>query len=339
MTAAGLDMIPNAVRSVLIHKPDHLGDVLCAVPAIRALREKHPDANFVASVMPGPGEFLTGLGLVDEVFALPGHDWWKRKGARAHVSRCRRCRFDLAVNFRHDVRDIVAVGLMGARRVCTYTHRGIGARYRGASDPPASDRAEIDNHLTLVRTVGINAEFASGDLRRRVPPDAITRFRAGGPWIAFHPFSRTSAKTWPIEHAQEFARMAIDHGVGVRLVGSAENARDAEGVAVDSPRFVSHVGNTDAMNLMACVAAVDALVCTDSGPGHIGPLVGTPVVTIASGTNGPTRWAPRGATVVRREVPCAPCRREVCPVPGHPCMNDLTPGMVWAALSLVLGRT
>ncbi|MCC6159974.1 MAG: glycosyltransferase family 9 protein [Deltaproteobacteria bacterium] len=337
MIDAKLDLSPDAVRSILIHKPDHLGDVLCAAPAIRALREHFPNARFVASVMAGPAVFLTALGLADEIFALRGPDWWAQYDAARHIARCRAMRFDLVVNFRHDVRDILAVGLMGARRVCSSTHRGIGSWFRYPSPPPQAERAEIENHLAMLRSMDVVAHFAPDGFRSRIPIATIEHLHTDGHWIVFHPFSRTRAKAWSIEHACAFVRLVISHGVGVRLIGANEHARDAEAIWIDSPRFVSHVGQTDAVGLMACVAAADALVCSDSGPGHIAPLVGTPVVTIASGTNEPSRWAPLGATVVRNEVPCAPCHLETCPVPGHPCLNDLTPAAVFAALSRVLG--
>lgn len=328
---------PDAVRSVLIHKPDHLGDVLCAAPSIALLRDEFPNARFFAAVLAGPGAFLTSLGLADELMPLARPDWWKRSGAVRHVARCRALRFDLAVNFRHDVRDILTIGMIGARNVCSTTHRGVGAWFRFSANPPSDDRAEIDNHLTVVRSLGIGGSFISGAFRARIPEDDVALFRGEGAWIAFHPFSRTRAKAWPIEHARTFVRMVMDRGVGVRLIGSAGHASEAAQMAVDSPQFVNDVGHSDPIGLMARVAAADALVCTDSGPGHIGPLVGTPVVTLASGTNNPRRWAPRGASVVRHEVTCSPCHLESCPVPGHPCMSNLSPEAVIALLSRVMG--
>ncbi len=324
-------------RSILVHKPDHLGDVLCAAPAIRRLRDAFPNARVVASAMSGPGRFLVEMRLADEILELPGPDWWKRRGAAGFVASCRRVRFDLAVNFRHDARDITSMALIGAKEVCTYTHRRFGSRHSFAAAPPSGDRAELLNHLALVRALGIATDFVPGEFRDRLAPTDVARFRRDGRWIAFHPFSRTRAKAWPIEHAHSFVRMAIDRGLGVRLIGAREHEGESERIGCDSPLCENLVGRTDVRELLCCIAAADALVCADSGPGHIAPLVGTPVVSIASGTNEHARWAPYGAVVLSKPVSCAPCHLETCPVPGHPCMNDLTPAAAMSALTQLPG--
>ena len=77
-----------------------------------------------------------------------------------------------------------------------------------------------------------------------------------------------------------------------------------------------------------------ALVCTDSGPMHLGDALDVPMVAIFSSHNHPAVWRPVNghAVTIYHEIECGPCFRSVCPI-GNRCMANITPGEVYAALS------
>jgi ADP-heptose:LPS heptosyltransferase len=82
------------------------------------------------------------------------------------------------------------------------------------------------------------------------------------------------------------------------------------------------------------LAGADCLVAGNTGPAHLASAVGTPVVSLFAPTVPAVRWRPWG---VRYEllyvpVPCAGCRARICPVPGHPCLDELDVGEVLAAV-------
>src|SRR4051812_45296483 len=64
----------GAVRRVLVIRPDHLGDLLLATPALGLLRAALPDAEITALVGPWARPVLDGRGEVDVVreCAFPG---------------------------------------------------------------------------------------------------------------------------------------------------------------------------------------------------------------------------------------------------------------------------
>ncbi|HPP75616.1 MAG TPA: hypothetical protein PLU88_10895, partial [Armatimonadota bacterium] len=53
--------------NILLLNLNHIGDILFTTPAIRALREKYPDAKITAVVLAGMEELLKHNPFVDEV--------------------------------------------------------------------------------------------------------------------------------------------------------------------------------------------------------------------------------------------------------------------------------
>src|SRR5688572_8507114 len=73
------------VRSILVMEPWHIGDVVLATSALRALRQRFPDARVSLLGKSHAEEILRHSGLVDEVivFDLP----WTSKTGKYDPSR------------------------------------------------------------------------------------------------------------------------------------------------------------------------------------------------------------------------------------------------------------
>ncbi|MDP6993970.1 MAG: glycosyltransferase family 9 protein, partial [Woeseiaceae bacterium] len=57
------------------------------------------------------------------------------------------------------------------------------------------------------------------------------------------------------------------------------------------PDIVNLIGETSLKELLAIIAAADALICPDSGPAHMGTAAGTPVIGLYA-TSNPDRSGP-----------------------------------------------
>ena len=325
-----------SISKILVHKPDHIGDLLCAAPALALIRREAKNAKITAAAMPGAAPFWQVPGLIDEVRPLLGPAWYADLDALSYVRWARAKNFDLLVNFRHDFRDILAMRAFGAKIVCTYDHKGL-AKYASFKSNVAEDLCETDNHLGLAGSMGLEAEENYRVESAAADRDfAASTLPADKKCVVFHPFSAAPAKHWPTPRMIETARVLGQKGIAVILVGLKENS--AKEIGESCPGLINLVDRTTPGQLLAVVEKADLLVAADSGPGHIGPLVGTPVIALMSGTNEAKRWAPKGATVIREEAPCAPCAKRICDVQGHPCMSGIRPDRVTETVMEMLGR-
>ncbi|HKG03999.1 MAG TPA: glycosyltransferase family 9 protein, partial [Conexibacter sp.] len=84
-------------------------------------------------------------------------------------------------------------------------------------------------------------------------------------------------------------------------------------------------GKTDLAQLAAVLAGAAVVVVGNTGPAHLAAAVGAPVVSLYAPTVPAVRWRPWRVphAILHEPVPCAGCRARSCPVPGHPCIDEL----------------
>lgn len=161
--------------------------------------------------------------------------------------------------------------------------------------------------------------------------------RSSGPRVVLMMSASWSAKAWPAEHAVKLFRGLGDRGYDpVFVTGPGDDQLEAQlrdqlpGEAIAPP--------TNLLELAQLLGRAGIFVGTDCGPRHLAASLGVPTVTLFGPTD-PVGWNPAAPehVSVRTGVDCSPCDLVECPVPGHPCMEDLTPGLVLEAVDRVLG--
>jgi len=144
-----------------------------------------------------------------------------------------------------------------------------------------------------------------------------------------------AARTWAAERYRELVAALGRAGVRVAVVGN-EDERELANFVVGTSPAQNIAGRTTFAEFAAIVRDAEALVVANSSGIHVASAVGTPVVSIFPPTIPPVRFAPwRVPHVVlgRHDIPCAGCRARVCPIPGQPCIGEVTPDDVVAALA------
>jgi ADP-heptose:LPS heptosyltransferase len=279
-----------------------LGDLLCAVPALRAFRRAFPDAEITLFGLPWSSSFaLRFPHLVDGFLAVPGFPGLPEgdpdPAALARVvGEARRRRFDLAVQ------------LHGSGRVSNALASRLGARRLAGFHPggsPAPDPAlfvawpeeghEIHRLLRLPEGLGLRLdgdrlEFPLGEADAAELARSAPGLEPGG-YAVVHPGAR-SARRWAAARFAEVADALAVRGLEICLSGSDEERRVTAAVARamrTRPRDLA--GRTSLGALGALVAGARIVVANDTGISHVAAALGTPSVVVAT-TSEPARWAP-----------------------------------------------
>lgn len=338
--------------SILLVQLDHFGDALITCAIVPALRDKYPRARIDVLAGPWNREVFEASPEIDHVHVSQLNRFARRRrgfwwlATIAWGLYLRSYRYDWAIDVRGEFPLALLLWLCGARRRIGWNCGG-GGFLLTDSPPFVAGRREIEARWSLLAAMGIwppssaagpAPRFEVGEYSRRIVREWIDAAPAArGPLIAMHLGAGTQAKQWPESHWQELiGRLIVAREARIALVGGAEDGLLAARVTGDRawPGLINLVGRTRVDELAAVLEAADVFVGADSGPAHLAASVGTPAVVLFSGTNDPAQWRPAGAdvTVLKHDVACSPCHRTSCPWADHPCLRQLLPSTVAAAI-------
>jgi heptosyltransferase-2 len=288
-----------------------------SLPALRALRDRYPDAEITVLAKPWVADLYQGWRIVP----YNGFRW-------ELIRQLRREQFDLAVLFPNSFSSAAIAWLAGAKRIVGYDRDGRGLLIPYPIELPAPGH-ELYYYLELLKRAGIidavpevTEILFDGNAEARARGEAL--FRAAGielPVVGVSPGAAFgSAKRWLPER---FAEAAKRLGGSVAVFGSPAEQDLCDEVATQAGGH-SFAGSTTLREFIDMVAACRVFLCNDSGAMHIAYAVGVPSVTIFGPTNefatGPTGSTAR---IVREPVECAPCGLRECPI-DHRCMARVT---------------
>lgn len=321
-------------RRILALRVDQLGDVVLSLPALVALQNSFPEARIDVVVAPWAREIVEAYAHKTYVF---GHSYFSAAASRFQsfaewlrlAGLLRKNRYDLAIDFRGDLRNAALLFFAGARRRIGYGQAGGGFFY---TDCLAEDnsRHQLERNLECVKAAGGAASPAIPKLRFRAPDaEAWKKKFAGGPkpWTVVHVGSGYPSKRWPADNFFSLIDRFTEKGSGtVILIGGEKEGPLVLPYLEKRRGIVNMTGKTSLTELCALLDQADLFVGNDSGPSHLSAALGRNTVVLFSGTNDWRLWEPRGAAVrvIHHPVPCSPCHEKVCPLPRHECMENIT---------------
>jgi ADP-heptose:LPS heptosyltransferase len=338
---------PAAIRDVVVFRALVLGDLLCATPALRALRAGLPSARITLVGLPWARELAGRLDSVDGFIAFPGHPGLPESAADRtawpnFIADVRGRRFDLAVQLHGSgavsnriVADFGAAMSAGLRAADAWYPRRDRIRYpRWPHEGHEIERLlTLTDHLGMPRQ-GLRIDFPLRDDDRRALHEVWPGWRDRR-YVCVHPGAQLRSRRWPPERFAAVADALADSGLAIVLTGTAAEADLVDAVAERMRRpAVRLAGRTDLWQLGVLIEAADRLISNDTGVSHIAAAFGTPSVVVSSGADA-ERWAPLDAMrhqVLWQPMPCRPCAFVDCPH-GHECADAITPEHVIAAVA------
>lgn len=291
----------------IVRAPNHLGDVVLALPAILA---DGADVLVVRGLAPILRMAMPAERVIPFDRGLRG---WSRA---------------VAVLRRGGYRE--GVLLTPSFSAAWMMHWGGVAELRGTAtdarswmlketiDPVDLEPLHRINQYRLI--LGQDARAEPRSHRVAVPGRLVAKWMSelrpdgGGRLVGLFPSANAPARRWPVERFGALARGRVERGDRVVVIGGPGETEVTARVVGDAPGAVDLGGRTGIDDLAAVLSVLDLLVTNDTGPMHLAGAVGTPTVSLW-GSSDPDEVRQTGAAdfgVTGPGLPCKPCFRNHC---------------------------
>jgi heptosyltransferase-2 len=324
---------------ILIRATNWVGDAIMALPALRAVRSRFPEAEISILARPYVAAIYKEQQVCDNMMLV--------EDARDIVSELRTQKFDTALLLQNAFQAAWFVWRAGIPERIGYARDGRSLLLTKAL--PAPKPGEIPMHeqyyyLELLRRAGwLDSLPNESFIKLHVPEENHRRaaefllsqgVKSDGLRIAIGAgASYGSAKCWPPDRFAELAnRLQAKAQADVILFGTPAEASVASAIAAGMSHPPTDLtGKTSIHDLPALLSQCHLFIGNDSGAMHVAAAVGLPVVAVFGPTDpfGTAPVTPR-CTVVQEKPYCSPCFLRRCPT-DHRCMTRVTPEAVETA--------
>lgn len=343
----------SAARNILAVRLDNTGDVVMLGPALRAVKERTPEARLTLLASPAGAAAAALLPWVDEVLTLRAI--WQDLGRLPFdparelelVRDLAEQRFDAALiftSFSQSPHGPAYACYMAGIPLRAGESKEFGGALLSTAVPPAPDELhQVERNLRLVEAVGFTA--SSRELQVSLP--WLARARAVAllsevgidplqPYVLVHPGASAQARRYDPAAMGAVARLLGERGHQVLITGVERELPLLEPALLAAPRVRALIGEAGLPEYAALIERAALVICGNTLPLHLADALGTPLLALYAGTDLESQWRPRAVphTLLRRPTDCYPCYRFECPI-GQPCLAFTPEQVLEAALALL----
>lgn len=298
--------IPGTLSRILVvRQHDQLGDMLCVIPTLNALKKAHPGAEITLVASPVNYEIMTNHPALSRVLLFD------KKAMRGFYRALRSEQYDVAI-----VPSTVSVSLTS----------GLIAWLSGASVRIGPGRLEFrDNPSKFLFTHPVDLDWSSTPTRHQalrnadilgplgiVPDDLSMNLgitpaelknglrlvgplrKKHSPLIGIHPGAAKPGNRWPADSYLRLSELLYEAFGGglVVTIGPKDGAIHDE---LRSRLKVPHqfIQGESIRTIASVISAMDMFISNDTGPLHIAGALPVPVLGLFGPTD-PVQWAPIG---------------------------------------------
>lgn len=296
---------PSPHRIAVVRSLPGLGDLLCLVPALRALRSAFPTAEITLIGLPNAKPFVQRFaGYLDGWLAFPGYPGIPEvplspQQVVSFLATAQTMQFDLALQMHGNGSWINGFTLLlGAKVSAGFFPAGYSCPDRTYFLPYPEQEPEIWRHLQLLEFLGVSLQ---GD-RLEFPlwQSDWREFRAlaqaknlqTSNYICIHPGASADDRRWSAQHFAIVADVFAAQGRQIVLTGNVAEKPITQAVAA-AMQFpaIDLAGQTSLGGMAALLKSAQLLICNDTGVSHLAAALQVKSVVIFTNSD-PQRWAP-----------------------------------------------
>ena len=294
---------PRHVQKIAVFRALQLGDLLCSVPALRALHQAYPRAEITLLGMPWAQSLTRRFPHYVHSFKhFPGYPGLPEQpvNLRAFTRFLQDVQeegFDLVLQMQGNGSVVnPMVELMGGRHTAGFCLKNDYCPDKDLFLEYPEGIHEIERHLRLMNHLGI--ESAGTHLEFPLYKTDYEEFEQlglpvmPGRYVCVHPGSRGAWRQWPPVHFAALANYCIRQSYAVVLTGTKEEEEVVQQTAqyLDAPPVLA-AGKTSLGAVGVLLQQAALLISNCTGVSHMAAAFETPSIVISMDGE-PERWAP-----------------------------------------------
>ncbi len=297
-------------KILIVRQHNQLGDMLCAVPLFRALRQKFPNAKITLVTSPVNYEVVKDNPFIDEILNFDKVKFLKSPSSFFKFIKGIKAGFDIAIV-------PVTVSISTTSNLIAYISKArirIGpASLNGKENPTAflfNYQVELDwrneerkhqtkRNLDIVRPFGIDTEDLSYvipyfDEDREFAINFLSGAKDFNVFIGYHPGAGKVKNRWDAGNFAEVAIKLAEKFNALTLITAGP--MDDEPVErmrkqIDGKIEYLILRNEKISRIVSVIESIDLFITNDTGIMHVAGATKTPVISLFGPTN-PYQWSP-----------------------------------------------
>jgi ADP-heptose:LPS heptosyltransferase len=297
------------IKKIAVFRVLQLGDMLCVIPAMRALRAKYPSAKITLLGMPWAKSFTERFsGYFDKFIHFPGYpglpeQLFDEEKLDLFLKNVRKEKFDLLLQMQGNGTIVNPLLFQfGAKNVAGFCNNESFVESPFFMPYP-NHGTEIRRHLFLMEHLGIpsQGDYLEFPLTNKDQKDFDELLIPVYPknYICIHPGSRGRWRQWPPGYFAMIADFCIEQGFTVVITGTqAESDITAEVIKCMHHIPIDLTGKTTLGAMAVLIQNAFAIVSNCTGVSHIADALNTPSIIISMDGE-PQRWRPLNKKIHR----------------------------------------
>lgn len=291
------------IQKIAIFRALQLGDLLCAIPAIRALRAVYPEAHITLIGLPWAQELLYRFPhYFDAFISFPGYPGlpeqnFDEDAYAIFLKKVQALKFDLIFQMQGNGTIVnQMIRTFGAQKMAGYIPGPQSLLPNEYMMIYPNEGHEILRHLKLmtfldVPSLGSDLEFPIHETDRKEFRQLKLPITAGR-YICLHPGSRGNWRQWPPLYFAALGDYCLKMDYQVVITGTKEELPIVNEVVslMKSPPLVA-AGKTSLGTAAVLIDQAYALIANCTGVSHLASALNTQSVIISMDGE-PERWAP-----------------------------------------------
>jgi ADP-heptose:LPS heptosyltransferase len=327
------------IQKILLFRKGTMGDSICAMPAVIALRRRFPEAqihcltNAVSDNQSGMAQLFAG-NIIEQYINFSAAD-------RNVFRQIRQERYDMVIELPQaldtcytQIRNMFLFRLAGIRYGAgwevstTFWLRRLQMKYLRFEREPVRLLQLLQRYKLVLQTEECYSIEAT----------AISSTGWGVPYIVMAVGAKMQRSRWPLTNFRLLAERVIQRtNRHVVLIGNAEDRDATQDWNMD--RVFNLCGRTTLKEVSSVISKAEFYVGNDTGLMHLAAALNKPVVAIFSAKTYPNKWYPATSEQYIHadySVPCAICSTRPCA--DNICMQRISVDRVWDSITQLINQ-